>query len=67
MRSIAKVSKTLAAMKKQQQRSHFYTMLQPCLSASNHYCDEKVCFTVITAYFPFQGLFCSFAEDSLAT
>lgn len=67
MCSIAKVSKTPTATKKQQQRHHFYMMLQPCLLASNHYCDENVCFTVIAAYFPLQGLSCSSAEDSLVT
>lgn len=27
-------------------------MLQPCLSTSSHYWDEKVLFTIIAAYFP---------------
>lgn len=56
MHSIAKVSKTLTIMKTQQ-KNNFYMMLQPYLSTSNHYYDEKVCFTVITANFPLPGTF----------
>lgn len=54
MHSIAKVSKTITTMKTQQ-KNNFYMMLQPYLSMSNHYYDEKVCFTVITANFSLPG------------
>lgn len=72
MHTIAKISKTLITMRTQQ-KNNFYMMLQPYLSTSSHYYDEKVSFTVITVNFSlpgtlvfiYRGFTCYFFLESL--